>query len=145
MPLAGYTPEVRDIPLGRGNSFQVQGLSLSNLAVLIREHFPDLDAIADLLKVGDSFNVSALQPILLSLVSQMPGLAANIIAVAAGEGDASDAAKLSGPLQVKALTEICELTFAEVGGVGKGWGMLAALLKTEAGKQALSKIGTRIG
>jgi len=145
MPLAGYTPEVREIPLGRGNSFQVQGLSLSSLAVLIREHFPDLDAIADLFKVGNSFDVNALQPIVLSVVSQMPGLAANIIAVAAGEGDASDAAKLPGPLQVKSLMEICELTFAEVGGVGKGWGMLAALLKTEPGKQALSTIKKRIG
>jgi len=129
MPLAGYKPEHRVIQLAGGNSFEVRGLSLTDLSVLIREHMPDLDAVFDLFGHMDVVKPEDLQPLITAAVSQMPGLAANVIALAAGEGDASDAAKLSGPIQVRALIEIGEMTFAEVGGVGKAWEMVTGLLK----------------
>lgn len=130
MPLAGYQPQTREIQLGGDNSFVVQGLSLNKIAVLIREHFPDLDTLVVLFQGFETMSADQFQPLALSLVSQAPGFVANVIALAAGEGDASDAEKLPGPVQVKALVTIGELTFSEVGGVGKSLETIAGLLKT---------------
>lgn len=146
MPLAGYQPEQRTIELARGNSFQVKGLSLNDIAVLIREHFPDLDAIAVLIDHGiEQVSRDQVQSFATMLVSQAPGLVANMISLAAGEGDASDAEKLPAPVQVRALVEIGELTFAEVGGIKKGWEMIATLLKNQTVKDKLTKTLKRTG
>lgn len=146
MPLAGYQPATREVQLGAGNSFHVKGLSLNDLAVLIREHFPDLDAVVDLVGNFNTITSDQFEPLVLSVVSQAPGFAANVIALAAGEGDASDAEKLPGPIQVKALLDIGELTFNEVGGVKKAWEMIAALLgKTEVTKAITKARSKRAG
>jgi hypothetical protein len=141
MPLAGYQPERRTISLSGGQSFDVTGLSLNHVAVLMREHFPDLDAIFDLFANIDRMTKDDFAPLAMAVVSQAPGFAANVIALAAGEGTAEDAVKLSGAVQVKALTEIAELTFAEVGGVGKALEMVTGLLRKKGVREALSKIG----
>lgn len=101
-----------------------------DIATLVHTHMPDLDAVFDLFSGIEVQSAEQLQPLLTVIVSQAPGLAANVIALAAGEGDATDAAKLPAPLQVKVLMEIGTLTFAEVGGVGKAWETVAGLLKT---------------
>lgn len=130
MPLAGYQPERRQIVLSGDNSFFVRGLSLTDLSVLIREHMPDMHAVFELFQSLDTLKPDELTPVVMSITSQAPGLAANVIALAAGEGDASDAARLPAPVQVQAILEIAHLTFTEVGGVGKAMEMIAALLKT---------------
>lgn len=129
MPLAGYTPENRVIQIGPTNSFVVRGLSLNDVAVLVREHFPDLEALFDLFGNADQITTDSLEPLVMSVISQAPGFAANVIALAAGEGDASDAEKLPFPIQVQALLDISELTFTEVGGIKKAVGLIAGLLK----------------
>jgi hypothetical protein len=140
MPLAGYQPETREIQIGRGQSVEIRGLSLNHLAVLIREHFPDLDGIVEMFQGGANFEKASIEAVVLAIVSQAPGLAANLIALAAGEGDASDAEKLPGPVQVKILSAIGELTFTEVGGVGKAMEMLAALLKRTEVTEVLARV-----
>ncbi len=105
--------------------------------MLIREHFPDLDAIVDLVSDFGSITTADMQPLVAAMVSQTPGLAVNIIALAAGEGDAADAEKLPGPVQMKALLDIGELTFTDVGGVGKAWETVAALLRS---KEVMAKL-----
>lgn len=136
MPLAGYQPETRIVKAGK-TAFEVRGLALNDVAVLIREHFPDLDAIVDLVSDFGAITTADMQPIVAAIVSQTPGLAANIIALAAGEGDASDAEKLPGPVQMKALLDIGELTFTDVGGMGKAWETVAALLRS---KEVMAKL-----
>lgn len=138
MPLAGYQPETRTVQIGPQNTMVVRGISLTDLAVLIREHMPDMDAVFDLFKSVDTMKVEDLQPLILTVVTQAPGLAANVIALAAGEGDASDAEKLPMPVQVAALLDIGSLTFTEVGGVGKFTEMVAALLKTTTMSKVLT-------
>jgi hypothetical protein len=138
MPLAGYQPETRTVQIGPQNTMVVRGISLTDLATLIREHMPDMDAVFDLFKSVDTMKVEDLQPLILTVVTQAPGLAANVIALAAGEGDASDAAKLPMPVQVAALLDIGSLTFTEVGGVGKFMEMVAALLKTTTMSKVLT-------
>jgi hypothetical protein len=138
MPLAGYQPESRTIQIGPKNTMVVRGISLTDLAVLIREHMPDMEAVFELFKSVDTMKVEDLQQLILTVVTQAPGLAANVIALAAGEGDASDAEKLPMPVQVAALLEIGSLTFTEVGGVGKFTEMVAALLKTKTMSKVLT-------
>lgn len=129
MPLAGYQPEQREIVLSGNQSFHVRGLSLNDLSILIRTHFDDLDALFDLFDNVEKMEAKDWQPLAASIVGNAPGFAANVIALAAGEGTASDAERLPFPTQVKALLEIGELTFTEVGGVGKAVELLAGLLK----------------
>lgn len=143
MPLAGYQPETREIELSKGNSFHVKGLSLNDLTVLIRVHFDDLDALFDLFDNAERLEVKDLQPLAISVVSNAPGFAANVISLAAGEGSASDAERLPFPVQVKALLEIGELTFTEVGGVGKAMELLAGLLKKTNLTSSLKKVTTK--
>lgn len=140
MPLAGYKPATREVPLAGGNSFHVRGLSLNDISVLVREHFPDLDALTGLFDGFDTLTVDQFEPLALSLVSQAPGFVANAIAVAAGEGTAADAEQLPGPTQVKALLEIGDLTFIDVGGPKKAWEMIAGLLTRTQVKKALTKV-----
>lgn len=143
MPLAGYQPERRKIVLAGDNHFFVRGLSLTDLAVLIREHMPDMDAVFELFQSLDTLKPEELTPLILSVTSQAPGLAANVIALAAGEGDASDAERLPAPVQVQAILEIAHLTFTEVGGVGKAMEMIADLLKTTKIDKKLTDIKSK--
>lgn len=139
MPLAGYQPARRAIEIGT-DSFHVKGLGLSDISILVREHFPDLDAVFDLFQAGSAdLNIEQMQKLAMVVVSQAPGLAANIIALAAGEGDASDAEKLPAPVQVKALIEIGDLTFQDVGGPKKGLELIVALLNKTEIQKAITK------
>lgn len=141
MPLAGYQPETRDVPLHGGNSFAVRGMSFTDIASLMRTHFPDLEALSDLFAHGfENIDRGEFEKLALVLITQAPGFVANVIAMAAGEGDASDAEKLPAPIQVRALLDIGELTFEEVGGVKKGLETIAALLSKTELKKAITKI-----
>jgi hypothetical protein len=145
MPLAGYQPEQREISLAN-DSFHVRGLSLNDVAVLMREHFPDLEAVFDLFQGAEKMQPEQWEGLALSVISNAPGFAANVIALAAGEGSAEDAARLPAPVQLKALTQVGELTFTEVGGVGKAWEIVAGLLKNKAAMQAVKNVqNTRAG
>lgn len=140
MPLAGYQPEHRTVALSNGNSFDVRGLSLNDVAVLIRTHFPDLDALFDLFEGVENMEAEQMKGLALTLLTNAPGFVANVIALAAGEGDASDAERLPAPVQLQALFDIGELTFSEVGGVKKSLETITALLTQTDLKKKLSKV-----
>lgn len=145
MPLAGYQPEYRVIQIGTTNSFQVRGLGLNDVAVLVREHFPDLESLFELFGNLEQMDAQKMQPLVLSVVSNAPGFAANVIALAAGEGSAEDAERLPFPIQVQALLDIGELTFNDVGGIKKAMELIAALLKKTEVSNKITKTTTRIG
>lgn len=142
MSLADYQPEQRVIPIGK-TSFAVTGLSLGHVTSLVRTHLDDLDALYDIGSnvITNKADVTEqdLTKIAVAVAEQAPGFVANLIALAAGEYNAAainNAHSLPFPTQVKALVEIAELTFAEVGGVKKGLGLVAGLLKkTQAESQ----------
>lgn len=132
MTLADYTPPSATVPIGNNASLILRGLSLSDAAVLIREHFPDLDALWDLIaaSTGGNLTPEAFGLLAQALVSNAPGFAANVIALAAGEEEHAEKAQmLPAGAQISALLKISELTFADYGGPGKGMGAIAALLK----------------
>jgi len=135
MALSDYKPESRQVSVKGKPLFVVEGLSLDTLAVLVKTHMPDFDAIFEIVMAGEKANepfADHLQRVSQSIVMQAPGLAANIIAIASTEELTEDlvrsARSLPFPVQVDALMNIGELTFEEVGGIKKAMESLMALL-----------------
>lgn len=136
MPLVEYTPPRRAITANEGQVLgEVQGLSLEHVAVLVREHLPDLEAVADLFQQGggvEAFSVQDWKKLALPFITQAPGLVANVIAVAANEPKAAPTVQ-SWPMsmQLRALVDIFDLSFAEIGEVKKAVELVVALLKAK--------------
>lgn len=135
MALADYVPESRPVVVNGKPLFVVEGLSLDTLAVLVKTHLPDFDAIFDIVTKGEAHNESFsahLQRVAQALVVQAPALAANVIAIASTEALTEDlvtkARRLPFPVQVEALMNIGALTFEEVGGIKKAMESLMVLL-----------------
>lgn len=131
MSLANYTPPSRTVSLGGDNSFNVNGLSLQSIEILVRTHLPDVEELFELFMDGGNFTTDDLKRLALTLATRAPGFTANVIALGAGETDATEnAARLPFPIQLQALAEIAELTFAEVGGIKKFVETVAGLLSS---------------
>lgn len=142
MGLSNYKPESRQVVL-QGGSFQVEGLSLEDVSVLVREHLPDLEGLFDIFQKANVSASTDLVPVVQSLVSQAPGFAANLIAIASREPDAAaNAAKIPFPKQVEIILDIGDLTFKETGGIKKSWELVAALLQRN--KPMLSKVLAKV-
>lgn len=134
MALADYQAEHRDFDL-KGGSFRVKGLSLNEFTTLIRQHMPDLEAIFDLgaqtMSGKTEVTENDIQHLVIAFAEQAPSLVANVIALAAGEGNEAGIAaayRLTFPVQVEVLSAICSLTFDEVGGIKKALESVAGLL-----------------
>lgn len=142
MALADFQPARHEIKL-QGGSFHVMGLSLDAISRLVQHHQEDLEGLFDFLKVADTISRDAdMRPLVMALVQKAPGLAANIIALAAGEPEsAQQAEKIAAPMQIDILMKIGDLTFTEVGGVKKALEMIAALLgQMKVAKPALTEM-----
>lgn len=143
MGLNNYTPERHEFVL-KGGSFHVRGLSLEDVSRLVNHHLPDLEALFDLFSSGQLDSDSNLRPLVMSLVREAPGLAANLIALASDEPDsAKQAATLPAPVQIDAILKIGDMTFSEVGGIKKGMEGIAALLKRVDVKTNLKRVSAK--
>lgn len=127
MSLADYQPLRSPVPLGNGNSMDVRGLSLDDVAVLMNQHLVDLERLFDLYEGGvrEDAKVLATAQFAIGLTRDAPALVANVIALAAAPDGASrdeiaalvpKARTLPMPVQVEAIKAISLLTFAEAGG-----------------------------
>lgn len=129
MALADIQQETYEVKM-KGGSFVVTALSFNTLSVLIKTHLAEMEEIFDVvapdLDTDSPINAEALAR---KLVTEAPGLAANIIALAAGEPDyAGNAARLPFPVQMDTLIEIGRMTFEEVGGIKKTMTMILTML-----------------
>lgn len=128
MSLAQYQPPSRDVPLG-DTTLHLEGLSLEHVAILVREHLPDLEALFEVFTNAGVKDAEDFKKVAFALVTQAPGFAANLIALSAGEPDAAEnAMRIPAPTQVDLILAIGDLTFVEVGGVKKALGTIAGLL-----------------
>lgn len=146
MGLNNYTPKRHAFDL-EGGSFTVRGLSLEDVSRLIATHLPDLEALYDLFVSGkiNSSTDEQFENLIKTLVVEAPGFAANVIALASDEPDsAKQAALLPFPVQIEAITKIGDMTFTDVGGLGKGMETIAALLR-KANLTKLPKPMTKAG
>jgi hypothetical protein len=150
MSLSDYKAETREFTI-KGNSIVVRGLSLVEATKLIRHHLPDLESLFKLIgQVMDGkkeMTPDDLDNITLALVENAPGFVGNIIALAEVNGKRDEAAaeaamNLTFPLQVEMLAEIGRLTFDEVGGIKKAFGLIVKMLGSKTGKQLADKLTT---
>lgn len=136
MGLAEYQQETRAVQL-KGGSFEVRGLSLTDITDLVRYHLPDLEAFyalgAEVMQGKKELDETDIGKLVVSICEQAPGFVANLIAIGAGEGKnqaaIDNAYKLPVGIQIKIVMDIADLTFMEVGGVKKGLESVAGLLK----------------
>lgn len=129
MDLSNYSPPRQDISAGVSGTISVRGLNLEDVALLMEAHqaklltaFATFEALRAQPDMDDMRMFSALA---LGLVREAPDVAADIIALAADQPDASAGArKLSFSMQVHILVAVARLTFEAGGGLGE---LLAAL------------------
>lgn len=130
MSLADFQPAKDEVSF-QGGSFQVRGLSLDDISILMRENLSDLD---DLLKlyaenVDNRVAIAATAQFAVSMAREMPALVARLISLAADEPGYEDKARqMPLPVQVEALKKIVHLTFAEAGGAKKFFESLTSLI-----------------
>lgn len=119
MSIHDYKPATAKVVF-KGGDFEVRGLALDDVAVLMRSHLSDLNALMDIYSstaANDGIKTNAMAKYALKLVKEAPGLVANLIALAADEPNEVDAfRRLSMPIQLRAIEAIGTLTFEESGG-----------------------------
>lgn len=129
MSLADYTPETIEVQYKR-TTLKVRGLSITDLASMLRTHMDDLSCVMELYeRSGSDMSALSLANFAMNLIKDAPGLVAHAIAVACDEPElVNKASTLPIMLQINALKAIGTLTFEEVGGVKKLFGEISELL-----------------
>ncbi len=129
MALADLLPQPETVQIGKG-TVEVRALTLIDISTLLRIHSADLEEAAALFSELQSAPTErGAVHMILEIVTKAPGLAANIIAIAAGEDDAADLVeRLPMTAQVEILQVVARLTFDDYGGPGKFWAVLSSLL-----------------
>jgi hypothetical protein len=124
MSLVGYQPPTGTVPF-KGGSFQVKGLSLEDVSVLVQTNLENMEHLWGVLDkgIGDGSGINV-ERIAGELVMHAPNFARTMIAIAAtDEADFNEklaaASRLTVAIQVEAVKLIGSLTFEEVGGVKK--------------------------
>lgn len=121
-----------------GGKFAVRGLSLDDIAYLVRRHKASLEELYDAFQAEGEPTTEAALNFVGPLVQKMPALAADAIACGAGEGGDAEAemvaAQLPFPVQVEALEHIIVLTFATEGGLKK---LMETVVRLAQGTTAL--------
>lgn len=103
-----------------GGTIAVRGLSLDDVAYLVRLHKASLEELFDSFQTEGDLTAEAAMKFVGPLVQTMPRLAADAIACAAGDHEDADiAAQLPFPVQVEILELVIGLTFSTEGGPKK--------------------------
>ncbi len=110
-----------------GASVELKALSFSNITGLISSHRKELDALFD---SATSDKDTDMADMLFDGLSNAPELAVSIIAYSSGQvGEEDIISSIPFPAQIEMLEIIADLTFNEVGGVGKFLPMVVRIFK----------------
>jgi hypothetical protein len=121
MSLRSYRPATYALHVAGSDPIRLRGITVADLSMLYNAYSDDFAALfAAFTSVKEKATDRAgMNFLALELVQRLPDLAAALIACAADEPDAKDAAaSLPFPAQVTALTEIARMTFEASGGLG---------------------------
>lgn len=112
-----------DVVVSEGSSFAVRGLSTFDIEHLVRAHGPALRELFDEFINGDvkAVKITDLGPVFKDLATRVPGVIAEIIAIAADADDADKAMipKLPVAVLIDALGTIAGMTLNTEGDMGK--------------------------
>jgi len=118
-----------------GSNIAVRGLSLDDVAYLVRQHQKSLETLYNEFQAVGDLSASGAMAFVGPLVERTPQLAADIIACGAGDHeDAGIARTLPFPVQVELLEHIIRLTFSSEGGPKK---LLETVVRLTEGTTAL--------
>lgn len=109
------------VELPDGDSFEVRGLSLDDIAFLIHRHGKGMtDLFGQFTAQESELTPDSVAKFALPLIEAAPGIAAEAIACAAGDpSDVEIARSLPFPVQIDALEKTLKLTFEAGGGPKK--------------------------
>lgn len=130
MSLSDYTVPTAVVALS-GGQVEVRGLSLEDLAILLRNHMGDLDKLILTFahEVRSDVAISALVQHAVPVIREAPGLVSNLIALAADAPDEVDKVRrMSLAAKQKIIEKIAELTFEEAGGAKKFFASLSVMM-----------------
>ena len=127
------------IEVSDGESFTVRGLSFTDLSTLYTKYAQELSAIFELFakgQQGGEVDIEAAASVAASFITKAPALAAEAIALAAGEEDAFDMAlQLPFPVQVEAIKRIGICTFGTEGTAKKFMTTVSAMILSKTSQQ----------
>jgi hypothetical protein len=135
MALTDFSPESVEVPVGK-TTVCVRGFTLEDLSLLLRLHLEDVSKIIQLIQLAkgvaaEGADESVMTEAIVRLIVDAPGVASNIIAIAADEDRSADLAlRLPLAVQIRLLSEIGRMTFEDMGGPGN---FLAVFRTTLAG------------
>lgn len=150
MGLQNYKPATAEVPFP-GGSFAVRGLSLDDIASLMRVHYSPLSALFDRYvaestvavieesAIGDMLGLNDVRGVVMETLTHTPGLIADVIAQAAdviGTKEAHTVRLLPMGCQVEAIERIVQLTLEAEGGMEKLMGTVSRLWTSLAGLTA---------
>lgn len=121
-----------EVSVGAGGSFAVRGLSTADIEHLVRTHGTDLRALFTEFMSGklDELTKGDMAPVLHKLLGRVPGLAQDVIALAADadEEERAIVKQLSAGVQVDALIKVATLTLSTEGDLGNALGAVVQAL-----------------
>lgn len=127
------TPTV-EIDLGGGKKGELRGLNLEDFGLLVANHLEMLSKAVEQYanSRSDVFTAASLQAFFVTLCQDFPGLATEVISIAADTPELKDK-KIALGVQMTALAEIAQLTVKDAGGLGNLLAMIGAALQSRLG------------
>lgn len=128
MPLADYTPKKEVVPIPGNSGFEVRGISLPDVQLLIDLHEYIISNIVEKVRnrqelIGSDDPVivnEAMADLMSELIRESPLLVGHIISICSDEPDTyQQAMTLPITVQLDALTKIASLTFTDLASVKK--------------------------
>lgn len=123
------------VKVSGGEVFAVRGLCLDDISYLMRRHGPHIKKLFEDFTQKGEVTVEGVAAFAMPILQSAPEIAAELIACAAGERDATSiTARLPVPVQLDALEKLALLTFDAEGGPKK---LLETVLRMAQGVSGL--------
>jgi len=141
MSLTAYQPRRFALVVDGQSLASLRGLTPTDIHALVNYHLADLQRLFDMVVSGVKLDETQTDTLLMGLLSEMPGLVANIIALAADEPTgAATVEQYPAAVQLEALQQIANMTFTEAMPIKKAVEVVVALLSRKSAlKTAISK------
>lgn len=122
-----------------GGEFLVRGLSLNDVAALVRKHRPAISALFTEFQSGENLERAAER-----MLEVAPGAVADLVGLAADAGPDDEFDKLPAGVAIMAVETVGRLTFEGEGGLKKVLEILASAAEGVSGSLPISMSGSSV-